>query len=331
MGHLWTAPTTECYEFHTNGSDFDTLIGLYDAVDEVCSGVGIGELACDDDDPDFGLRSRVTWEVEEGHQYIVVVDGYSSWSSGPYDLTIMPCDGGDTGTIDTGTPLDTGEPIDTGEPVDTGTDTGVVDANVLLYDHNSSFHTGSEALDLLGLTYTTSNSTDFVSLLESGDYDIAVLDHPSTDPAGAWEDALVTFVAGGGKVVHGYWRYESMTGLHAAYECTPMADIDTQPIYVWDDTHDVMSSPYTVPDMTEFDDRWGDNGDELQPTGSAYAVAGFSLTEDENRAAVCIGNSGRTIYDGFLWDDFTADENGDGVVDMVALVANEIVYVASAD
>ena len=69
----------------------------------------------------------------------------------------------------------------------------------------------------------------------------------------------------------------------------------------------------------------------MLPTGTAYAVSGYSTAEESGRAAIVVGNDGRTIYNGFLWDDFTADENGDGVTDMVGLVANQVAFVLDAD
>jgi hypothetical protein len=33
--------------------------------------------------------------------------------------------------------------------------------------------------------YTTAGSSDFLSLLSTCEYDVAVMDHPSSDPAGA--------------------------------------------------------------------------------------------------------------------------------------------------
>jgi hypothetical protein len=122
-----------------------------------------------------------------------------------------------------------------------------------------------------------------------------------------------------------------MTALHVAYEASATADIDAQPIYVWDASHEFVTTPYTVPNMTVFSDMWDDKGDQLLPPGTAYAVSGDSTSQESGRAAIVVRNDGCTIYSGFLWDDFTSDENGDGVTDRVGLVANQMQYLLSAD
>jgi hypothetical protein len=132
-------------------------------------------------------------------------------------------------------------------------------------------------------------------------------------------------------VVHRYWRYQDITALHVAYGASARADIDAQPIYVWDDSHETVTTPDPVANMTVFSDMWDDKGDQLLPPGTAYAVSGDSTSQESGRAAIVVRNDGCTIYSGFLWDDFTSDENGDGVTDRVGLVANQMQYLLSAD
>jgi alpha-tubulin suppressor-like RCC1 family protein len=66
----WEAPANGQVIFDTNGSDFDTILGLY-------SGPSITqlEMLAENDDAD-GLQSRLTATVESGRQYRVRVDGY---------------------------------------------------------------------------------------------------------------------------------------------------------------------------------------------------------------------------------------------------------------
>ena len=78
---LFEAPETACYTVTTEGSTYDTLLRVLDA----CEGTSI---ACNDDYPSLGLRSRVDVSLEEGDTVFIVVDGYSSWSSGDYILNI---------------------------------------------------------------------------------------------------------------------------------------------------------------------------------------------------------------------------------------------------
>ena len=81
---FWEAPEDGCYEITTDGSDFDTLLLIYHG----CDGYEIG---CNDDGGE-GLRSRlVLSSVEAGDIYFLVVDGYSSFSSGSFVLNINDC------------------------------------------------------------------------------------------------------------------------------------------------------------------------------------------------------------------------------------------------
>jgi hypothetical protein len=78
---LWTAPEDGCYTFDTDGSSYDTVLRLLDG----CEGT---ELECDDDGASAGLTSRIQQALEEGTTLFVVVDAYSSGSSGDYRLDI---------------------------------------------------------------------------------------------------------------------------------------------------------------------------------------------------------------------------------------------------
>jgi hypothetical protein len=89
---LWEAPDDGCWEFSTSGSVFDTVLRLYsaDGSGVSCGGSDSSELSCDDDGGD-GLTSRITHTSSAGDTYVIVVDGFSSSSSGAYTLSINEC------------------------------------------------------------------------------------------------------------------------------------------------------------------------------------------------------------------------------------------------
>ncbi|MEC8191990.1 MAG: putative metal-binding motif-containing protein [Myxococcota bacterium] len=95
---LWEAPSTGSYDFNTTGSSFDTVLRLFAAEGGAGTGAGIEcgsgssssgatELTCNDDSGGT-TASAFTYSVTAGTLYIVVVDGYSSYSSGSYTLAI---------------------------------------------------------------------------------------------------------------------------------------------------------------------------------------------------------------------------------------------------
>src|SRR5205823_2007590 len=85
--YSWQAPTNGNVTFHTTGSSFDTLLGVYtgNSVSTTTS------VAANDDDATRGeLTSRVTFNAVAGTKYDIVVDGLNgrtgqlnlSWNMG---------------------------------------------------------------------------------------------------------------------------------------------------------------------------------------------------------------------------------------------------------
>jgi kumamolisin len=81
----WTAPSTGVFAVSTQGSSFDTLLGVYtgDAVD------ALTEVASNDDDPAGGVTSYVTINAVAGTAYRIAVDGLNG-ASGSISLSIYP-------------------------------------------------------------------------------------------------------------------------------------------------------------------------------------------------------------------------------------------------
>jgi MYXO-CTERM domain-containing protein len=201
-------------------------------------------------------------------------------------------------------------------------------ADILLYDDNSSRHYAKAALDKLGLAYDTVGSGTFTSSISSGRYELVILDMPSNEPTGAWQSAIQTHISGGGAAIMGYWQMQSQPTLRAAFQVNTYTSLSTPGrLYWWDAGHDIFTTPYAVNPMTTWTDVWADDGDNLGPTGGAYMPAGYSSGITTTTGAIAIGNGDRTIYNGFVFDSYTGDQDVDGTVDVVELVANEIMYV----
>jgi hypothetical protein len=93
-----------------------------------------------------------------------------------------------------------------------------------------------------------------------------------------------------------------------------------QDVYRWVPGHNIFNVPNVVGDQTSWSNEWIDDGDALMPLAGAQAIAGFTPSLNSRQAAIVLGNSGRTIYNGFLFDELNAP-------DSVNLIANEITYV----
>lgn len=201
---------------------------------------------------------------------------------------------------------------------------------ILIYDENTTNMRAIDAATRLGLTFTRGRAADFNTLLRGSRWDLVIVDMPSTEPSGMWQAAIVDHIAAGGRAIHTQWQSASLGGLGAAYQVTVGLGHDTLPFYRWS-MDSLFTTPQVVPDrFTMIMDLWGTNGFYLEPMMGARAAAGFTMTPTANQAAIVIGNSGRTIFNGFLFDDYAAfDTDADGIPDITELVMNEIALLAA--
>jgi hypothetical protein len=81
----WTAPSSGTYTVSTRGSSFDTLLGVY-------TGSSLGSLVIvvsNDDGPNMGTASLVSFFATGGTAYQIAVDGYNA-ASGSIVLSVYP-------------------------------------------------------------------------------------------------------------------------------------------------------------------------------------------------------------------------------------------------
>ncbi len=199
---------------------------------------------------------------------------------------------------------------------------------VLVYDTTDEDHVAQTACTNLGYTCTVANSTDFDALLNGAAWDLVIMDLPSTDPDGPWQTSLTTYIDGGGLAIQTGWDSGDFSTLAAVFEVSISGSHDAVQFYQWDG-HPLFSSPNTVPaNVTVVDDVWGTNGFffTIDAMGGAVAAAGFTASPTADQAASVIGNGGRTIFNGFLFDDFyPADNDLSGKDDIVEYVENQMV------
>jgi len=82
VAYTWTPPFTGPYSISTATSGFDTVLGLFD---EDCT----TELECNDDD-DYTTTSEIERHLSAGTTYVIVVEGYRSYDTGSFTLSINP-------------------------------------------------------------------------------------------------------------------------------------------------------------------------------------------------------------------------------------------------
>ena len=172
--------------------------------------------------------------------------------------------------------------------------------NVLLLDQSVN-HYLATALSTLGLNYTLYLTDDnFESALASTNPSntLAIVNAPGATNSFA---SVSSFVSAGGRMIFEDGSLKAQPSLAATLDAT-VANSFTTPLPVYDWGGSSFFTGLTSPvDFAK--SSWIVDGDYLQPTSAGTAVAGFRSTTTTNRAAVVVGNAGRTILDGFLFDD----------------------------
>jgi hypothetical protein len=154
----------------------------------------------------------------------------------------------------------------------------------------------------------------------------------AADPGGtlvvvdsAWRshnfDSVRSFVQAGGRAILQY-VYLGGSSAAADFQATVAATLSApQPVYDWGGTtlFAGLSSPLSFVKGFFLDD-----GQKLQPTAGGQAVAGYTSGASANQAAVVIGNSRRTLVNGFILEEASPSANG------VRLAQNEIDFLAGA-
>lgn len=194
--------------------------------------------------------------------------------------------------------------------------------SILVYDNSAHNLNARAALDSLSLSYTVATSGTFNTLLGGSSWDLVVMDCPSTTPPD-WTP-MVDYVNGGGRAIMSFWDLDNDGGygdaaLPGAFDVSVNGSISSpQEVYAWETSHAVFNTPNVLGDLTNWQsDYWVDNGDRLNAINGAEALAGFTASATAGEAAVVLGNDGRTIYNGFLFDDLVDYQ----------IIANEVNYV----
>lgn len=192
-------------------------------------------------------------------------------------------------------------------------------ASILLYDHLASTNNAGQALTGLGLAYTSSNPSDFNTLLASQAWDLVLMDVPSTLPAGGF-GGLVDYINGGGAAIMSFWTLQTEAALAAAFGVSVAASFNTpRDVFPWDAGHPIFNG---VGALNSWSDHWADDGDALDSAGATF-LGGFTAAPTAGEGAIALHNGGRTIYNGFLFDEMLGPAG-------IRLIQNEIQFVLDA-
>ena len=208
------------------------------------------------------------------------------------------------------------------------------DPTILVYTDNTLHPPGSDvveiALQRMGLAYTVeySSTSNFISLLNGGVWDLVIIDNSLTVMV---FDDVEAYVIAGGSLILSYWDIDGSadqpSSLWPLLGVVPTQDVfSTPPIYRWDLSHSLFNQPNAVPDFTSRVDTVNDNGDKLAAAAGAALLAGYTPTIQPGEGGLLLSAAYPAIVHGFLPGENPADLDGDSILDAVELYENEIEY-----
>jgi hypothetical protein len=207
-----------------------------------------------------------------------------------------------------------------------------VDLDVLYYGDADPIAAQAFLLSVQGTTYndvrltsvTASSEASFITQLNSGDYNLVIVDTVFAVPDGDWQGALANFVAGGACAIANLGGSGIGNTIAPTFQATIGTDHSELDINSWI-TNPLFSSYEVVPsplDVQNLDDD--QSGVRLDALAGATVHAGVTVAPAPAEGAIVLGNGGRTILNGFDPRDFVgADADADDD-DIDELARNEI-------
>lgn len=186
----------------------------------------------------------------------------------------------------------------------------------------------ANALNQLGLNYYLTFSEFYFNLsLKLRNWNLVIVDNPWFIIDGVFNN-LIEYLDNGGRLIMSSYYASNPTPLWARMGFTyagPMPD--SVPLYMWDQYHSIFTTPINF-DLTQFTPiaDYGDEGDLLTVSSNATALAGYTSLEMDDNAVIVLRNDKKTLYNGYLIDEFSSDSDDSTYPDNLELWINEIAY-----
>ncbi|MBD3160212.1 MAG: hypothetical protein GF309_15650 [Candidatus Lokiarchaeota archaeon] len=189
----------------------------------------------------------------------------------------------------------------------------------------------ARALNELGMDFYLVFADQYLNLsLHHRTWELIVVDNPWSSVDDAY-DAMFDHVEGGGRFVMSSYRVdnspsEPLWSLLGFQYITEMPD--KTELHIWDESHPIFNTPYDY-SVANFTPTWdyNDEGDVLGVFPNATALGGNSSSYDVNHSVIVLGNEGRTLFNGYLIDQFQGDLDDSTYSDNFELWLNEIAFV----
>ena len=210
------------------------------------------------------------------------------------------------------------------------------EADVLIYvdepDSPNYYRTPvANALNELDIEFFLTADDYYLNLsLNLNDWDLVIVDNPWSSFDASVFTTLADYVDGGGRLIMSTFRV-SIVPTHTLWAELGFEFDLAQPggssLYIWDATHAIFNEPVDY-GAVRFDPirDYGDEGDLLRVLPGAISLGGYTASESENNTNIVLANGGKTLYNGYLIDQFTGDLDDSTYADNFELWTNEIAF-----
>ncbi|MHA1965132.1 MAG: hypothetical protein ACW97G_11160 [Candidatus Thorarchaeota archaeon] len=206
------------------------------------------------------------------------------------------------------------------------------DAEILVFaSYDDHFADVVTALRDLGQSYQLIVTDDYIDdFLDSQSWELVILDQSNYWFTLVELDGIYAYINDGGKLILSYFDVDG-TSTHPVWSKIGVeysADISGTPeMFIWDSSHRIFSEPNDR-NGANFTSNvfFGDDGDTLTVLEGYTAIAGSSATEQDGNAYIVLSDDYQTLYNGYLIDACTGDEDDSTYRDSVELWQNEIAF-----
>ena len=214
------------------------------------------------------------------------------------------------------------------------------DAEILVFTDYNFYWCGykddvSIALNDLGLPYQLLITSEYIDdFLDSKSWELLIVNAVDTALSSGELDELYAYVDAGGKLLMSYYDMDG-ADTHPLWSKLGMeysSTLSGEPaMYIWDATHPIFTDPNDHSESNYSSGAYfSDDGDTVTVLDGFTALAGSTASVQNGTALIVVNSSSRqTLYNSFLIDTCTGDEDDSTYKDSVELWQNEIVFMTT--